>query len=132
MILICGIPNSGKTTYSSRYENVIHYDEVRGGRRRVQTVIDLVHDGSDVCVEGVYGRARHRSDLVAASQDDSNTCIWLDTPLDTCIHREETGRQRSTNMVIWAHNDFEPPTYEEGWNDIIVIRPESKEHKDGY
>ena len=31
MILICGIPNAGKTTYSQRYSDVIHFDEVRGG-----------------------------------------------------------------------------------------------------
>ncbi len=121
MTLICGIPDAGKTTYSQRFPNVIHYDDVKGGRHRRQLVVDMVRDDPTVCVEGVYDRARDRSDLVKAS-DTENVCIWLDTPKDVCIERELNGRRRSiVHMIEWAATEFEPPTYDEGWDRIEVI-----------
>lgn len=127
MILICGIPNAGKTTFSKRFENVVHYDFVRGSNKtRMNKIVDMLHDDPTICVEGVLGLASFRKRLVDASPI-RNTCIWLNTPLDTCVERERTGRQRSENMVRWAYDDFEPPTSDEGWDEIIIITPESKE-----
>lgn len=122
MILICGIPDAGKTTYSQRFPDVIHYDDVKGGRRRRQLVIDMVRENPTICVEGVYGSAQDRSDLVMASNVE-NTCIWLNTPEDVCIERELNGRRRSMSghMIKWAAEEFEPPTYDEGWDKIEVI-----------
>lgn len=120
MILICGIPNAGKTTYSERYENVIHFDRILG-RYRWDKVVEAVKQDNSVVVEGVYGKASERKRLVEASVEPS-TCIWLDTPLDVCVDRERNGRNRSENMVIWASEDFEEPTYDEGWYEIIRIK----------
>lgn len=124
MILIIGIPNSGKTTYSSQFENVIHFDDVKGTNKQMREwVLDAVQKDNGLCVEGVYADPVDRKKLVEAS-NEKNTCIWLDTPLDVCLKREQEGRNRSDHLVIWAAEDFKPPTYEEGWDEIITIKPE--------
>jgi tRNA uridine 5-carbamoylmethylation protein Kti12 len=118
MILICGLPNAGKTTYSQKYENVIHFDEVKGGRHRRDNVIAMVSADNDVTVEGVYDKAKDRRRLVEASQKE-NTCIWLNTPVDECIRRES--RQRGEHIIRWCSESFEPPTPDEGWDEIIIL-----------
>lgn len=123
MILICGLPNAGKTTYSSRFANVIHFDEVKGGRHRNDIVIDKVKKRQNIVVEGVYDKAEDRKKLVEASQE-KNTCIWLDVSVDECIEREGRYRKRGKHLIIWCAESFEPPTLDEGWDEIIVIREE--------
>ena len=120
MILICGIPNAGKTTYSAQYDNVVHFDEVLG-RHRWDKVIEMVKQDPTLVVEGVYEHKEDRIKLVEASQG-ANTCIWLDVPVDICVDRENNGRRRSEHLVIWAAEDFEEPSYDEGWDEIKVIR----------
>ena len=122
MILICGIPNAGKTTYSSQFKKVIHCDDVIG-RNRLVKIIAMIKDDPSVCVEGVCERALERKSFVEAS-NEYNKCIWLNVPVDECIKREINGRNRSVHMVQWAYEDFEPPTYDEGWDEIEVIEYE--------
>lgn len=121
LVLICGIPNAGKTTYSSRYKNVIHTDDVvPSGRGHHQTVRDMVANEDDVCVEGTFIIARHRKKLAEAYNGNRKVCIWLDTPLDECIKREDRGR--GTLITRNCSALFEPPTLDEGWDEIIIIR----------
>ena len=120
MILIIGIPNAGKTQYSSRYENVIHFDDV-WSRNVYQYLADEVKKNNDICIEGVFGKASNRIILISESKT-KNTCIWLDTPLEICLSRERSGRKRSDHLVIWSNDEFEPPTLDEGWDEIIIIR----------
>ena len=124
LTLICGIPNAGKTTYSSRYDNVIHFDEVshKGGQFKMCNEMASKADG-DVVVEGVYNSVRRRKELLeACSHHDRKVCIWLDTSLEECLEREANYRKRPLGMVRSHHRSFEMPTYDEGWDEIIVIR----------
>ena len=120
LTLICGIPNSGKTTFSKRYQNVIHLDEVSNYR----TVCDMVAKMDDVCVEGIYIDPHLRKDVLKAYKGDRKVCIFLDTPLKECIAREE--RNRGTLIIKNCHLLFIPPTYDEGWDEIIVLRGDNQ------
>ena len=55
MILIIGIPNSGKTTYSENFEKVIHYDNFKLTTldRHIQ-ILTLIKNNDNICIEGVY------------------------------------------------------------------------------
>lgn len=121
MILICGLPNAGKTTFSQRYENVIHFDEVKGGRHRRDKVIEMVSADNDLVVEGVYDKAKDRKRLVETSKV-KNICVWLDVPVDECLKRESKYRQRGEHLIIWCAESFEPPTLDEGWDEIIILK----------
>ena len=124
MLLIIGLPNAGKTTYSQRYHNAVHFDDVKGGRHRWANVVEMVKSDDSVVIEGVYAKASQRKPLIEACRG-KKTCIWLDTPADICAERERTGRKRSERFVRMAAQDFEPPTLDEGWDEIVIIRGDS-------
>lgn len=124
--LICGLPNAGKTTYSEQYDNVIHFDSFtcRGGQFNNCNRLASELKG-DVCVEGVYNSVRRRKEFLEACKSNSpKVCIWIDTPLDECLKREQAYRKRPLQIVKSHHALFEPPTYDEGWDKIIIIKGE--------
>lgn len=126
--LICGIPNAGKTTYSQNFENVIHMDELRpkkGHPTRSYVVDALKKAEGDICVEGVYVMASSRKRLADAYKG-KKLCIFLDTPLDEAKRRENRGRPLF--IIENSHHHLEPPTFDEGWDEIIIKRPDGEEH----
>lgn len=111
LTLICGLPRAGKTTYSERFDDVIHLDTsgaYQGVNRR------LKHRTGDVVVEGVYQLQRERKRLIEAYKTDTYKCIWLNTPDE--VRRSRPGWDK------YCDKPFEPPTYSEGWDEIIVIK----------
>lgn len=128
MILIIGIPNAGKTTYSERYEGAVHFDDI-WSRRIYQHLAELIAENNEIVIEGVFGSAEKRK-MLASCSNARNVCIWLDTPLEECLERERNGRKRSDHLVIWADADFEPPTLNEGWDEIVIIRGNDEQRID--
>lgn len=121
MILICGIPNAGKTTYAKRFDNVINFDRVKGTNKQMrERVLEMVKENPSVVVEGVYHKAEDRINLIKAS--GGGKVIWLDTPTEVCVERELSYRKRPTLLVESCAKHFEPPTFDEGWDEIIIIR----------
>ena len=119
LILICGIPNAGKTTYSSRYDNVIHLDDVCNYKHCAEIASQT---NGEVVVEGVFYNIRQRKKLLEICNDKSpKICIWMDTPIEECKRRENAYRRRPSWIVGDYHNAFEPPTLDEGWDNIIRI-----------
>lgn len=123
--LICGVPNAGKTTYSERYENVIHFDNVRhrsiDEQFRNCDMLAAKAKGS-VCVEGVYNSVKRRKEFLAAvrNKDAKKVCVWMDTPAEVCARRLKIG---GAAMIVFSHfKNFEEPTKEEGWDEIIRIK----------
>lgn len=130
MILICGLPNAGKTTYSIQFPNVIHFDDIPHKTAKQQFIQcnQLVAEADeDIVVEGVYNTSKRRKELLEACKNKQHkVCIWIDTPIEECIERELKYRQRSIN-IIYSHNRFfEPPTYDEGWDEIIIVKGQSE------
>ena len=114
LTLICGIPNSGKTTYSARFGDVIHLDEVQD----YSAICEMASGMENPIIEGLYLLAENRTQLLDACADHSpKRCIWLDTTLEECIRRED--RNRPAFVITQCANTFEPPTYDEGWDEIV-------------
>ena len=112
--LIIGLPNSGKTSYSNNYENVIHADNYK--TKEVKEFVSKA-DG-DIVVEGIYILRSDREPLIK-SYNGLKKCVVMDTHVDVCISRENRGR--FPNLVTGMNEWFEIPTFDEGW-DIIEIR----------
>ena len=110
LTLICGMPRAGKTTYAERYDDVIHLDCL--GHEAVLSIVQ--GRTADAVVEGVYFRAKERAQLVTAYKGNGKQCIWIDTPLEI----------RKTRPLWTPHHDmnFEEPSFDEGWDEIIIIR----------
>lgn len=122
MILIIGLPNAGKTTYSMQFEKVVHLDSFSGGKYKQCIIVASQID--DVCVDGVFHQKSRRIDLLAACNGHfgKRICIWLDTPIDVCLRREQEGRKRPDMIIKNLAAAFEPPTYDEGWDEIIIVK----------
>lgn len=115
--LICGVGRSGKSTYSTAFENVIHLDLLGHMPGRYDRANELVHTEADVVVEGIYNRREQRVKLAEAYKGNGRRCIWLNTP-------EAIVRERMLHdgiPILLRHFDFEPPTLDEGWDEIIRI-----------
>ena len=115
--LICGVGRSGKSTYSTAFENVIHLDLLGHMPGRYDRANELVHTEADVVVEGIYNRREQRVKLAEAYKGNGRRCIWLNTP-------EAIVRERMLHDGIpipLRHFDFEPPTLDEGWDEIIRV-----------
>lgn len=123
LTLICGLPNAGKTTYASRYENIIHFDDIPhfGVSEQFANCNKMASEvDGDVVVEGVYNSVKRRKQLLeACSHQDRKVCIWLDTSLEECLEREKSYRKRPLGLVHAHHRSFEPPTLDEGWDEVI-------------
>lgn len=117
LTLICGLPRAGKTTYSQKYENVIHLDS-SGAYLGVEKRVN--HKYGDIIVEGVYAKRGQRERLIAACNADNFKCIWLNTP-DKIRHSRK-------GWDKYCDYPFDPPTFDEGWDEIIIIRGDKEEH----
>ena len=116
MILITGIPSAGKTTYAP---DALHLDAVR---RLPEAERMAAYAGADA-VEGTFITRRSRIRLLEAweGRDGRRVCVWLDTPLDICLAREKA-RGRGEWLVRHHARRFEPPTLDEGWDEIRIVR----------
>ena len=130
MILIIGHPNAGKTTYSQQYDNVLHLDDFPQSKFLNCNKAVKKSDGN-VVVEGIYNLRCRRKLLLeqVKDKDCKNICIWIDTPLEVCIERERNYRHRPEQMVRHSYDAFQPPTYDEGWDEIIRICYNSSEEE---
>ena len=115
IVLICGRPRAGKTTYSKRYADVLHLDSFGHIPNNYANLLWHLPQGS-VVVEGIYGTPEQRIEL-ARRFDGHKVCIWLDTPLETI-----RGRYPKYAKLQNFPYPFEPPTLAEGWDEIIRIK----------
>jgi predicted kinase len=113
LTLICGLPNAGKTTYSQQFDNVIHLDSMW-----YQSVKKRVGQAEDAVVEGCYCKRSLRVELLKAATG-KKTCIFLDTPESECFRR--AGKRGNTGSVLQHVKMLEPPRYDEGWDEIIIL-----------
>ena len=109
--LICGVSRAGKTTYSQRFDNVIHLDDMGKPLDRYSKVNELVSNRNDVVVEGIYDTPELRIALLNAYKGDEKVCIFLDPSEEAMKGRKHFTRKHK----------FTPPTYAEGWDEIRRI-----------
>ena len=122
MVLICGISSSGKTTIAHKMSgDVVAWDSfIGGGIAKTDQCNRKAAGMRNAVVEGIYIRKWMRESLCAACKG-RKICIWLDTPLEECIARERADRCRGDSFIESQAARFEPPTYDEGWDEIIRI-----------
>ena len=113
LTLIIGLPNAGKTTYSARFDNAYHRDGM------TQEVLTEVIQKDGVVIEGLFERREERKRILVMAARPCR-CIWIDTPIDVCMKRETRGRKGG--FFAFHNHLFEPPTLDEGWDEIIIVR----------
>lgn len=127
MTLICGVPNAGKTTHSKKVSPSYHSEDFFQGNFEEQFVkcnefLSTLEE--DFYVEGVYNTVDLRKALLEACKDQPyKRCIYREISLESCLKREN--RHRHPFVLRQAYSILEPPTLDEGWDEIITI------HEDG-
>ena len=113
LTLVCGRSRAGKTTYCERYRSVLHLDSYGLHPFSSSRLLEKIeHADGDIVVDGIFDKAeRRRALLYAYKGGGPYICIWLDTPLDVIESRFCKGAR--------LPHIFEPPTYAEGWDEII-------------
>lgn len=116
LMMICGLPNAGKTTYSKQYENALHQDDIG----TIENIIKIIKQmNGDIVVEGYFGRAEERK-RVLSTYNGETKCLFIDISVEESIRREN--RNRHPQILRNASRFFEPPALDEGWDEIIIIR----------
>lgn len=141
LIVMCGIPGSGKTTYlktlsQSHNTTLYNYDDLPGAfeikkmhevyQKMVSYVVSDLKAGRDVVMEAMFTVKSRRRELLSSISGVAchKTILVLNTPLDECLRRNatRTGNARMPDILIHSlFESFETPTLDEGWDEIIYI-----------
>lgn len=146
LIVLCGIPGSGKTTYAKEYINQyggIHLssdsirkelygdESIQGNPNEVFSLmqsraVESLNNGINVVYDATNVTRKDRAGIIAACPKFVKIechVIWAD--IDMCIERDED-RERTVGLKVIDKvvKRFQPPFYDEGFDEIKVILPD--------
>ena len=146
LILLVGIPGSGKTTYAEKYieenPNTVHLssDKIRAelwGNEATQgdnnevfslmqsKAIDALNNGQSVIYDATNITRKDRSYIITLCPKFAKIeCHIIWAPIETCIERD-TARERTVGKEVIDRmlKRFQAPYYDEGIDEIKIIRP---------
>ena len=145
LIVMCGLPASGKSTYSQWLEEsgvfkrvcpdlirkAFYGDEnIQGdGKRVFETAYHDIKEyaclGENVVFDATNINAKRRKELVEEMRPyfDIIICKWFSTPIDICVQRNMARERQVPQEVIkrmWWN--FEKPTLAEGFDLVEEIK----------
>lgn len=146
LIVLCGLPASGKSTYSKWLTEsgvfcAVSTDGIRGelyGNENIQgdgkTVFGIAHariedlgkDGNNVVFDATNTNAKRRKEFVKKMRPYFDIIIlkWFNTPINVCLERNAQRERQVPEEVIrrMAYNFFNKPTIEEGFDIVEEIK----------
>jgi predicted kinase len=90
-------------------------------------VAELLARGASVVVDNTNPAPEDRAPLVAAARTAGVgvRAVWLDTPVDTCVARNEARAGRARVPLVGLYGTatrWAPPTVAEGFDRVDVVR----------
>lgn len=138
LIVLCGIPGSGKTTLSKQlaeqynaklycFDNLpkAHHPKYANDVR-TQMWLDIAEDlrnGHSIVCDDLHTKLKWRSGLLSAicGIPCEKKLVIMETPLQECIRRNANRKFRlPDNIIIRIHHSYETPIIDEGWDEIIM------------
>lgn len=146
LILLCGIPGSGKSTYAKDYiarnENTIHLssdairkelwgdESIQGNPAEVfalmqKQAVDALNDGKNVVYDATNITRKDRSGIISICPKFAKIeCHIIWAPIETCIERDSIrGRTVGVEVIDRMLKRFQSPFYDEGIHEIKIIKP---------
>jgi predicted kinase len=153
MVMLCGLPGSGKSTYCDKYKYnkdyiILSSDEVRkelgdiNDQSKNEEVFNILHrrikdnlrDGKSVCYDATNLSRKRRVAFLRELKNISceKICVLVATPYEMCVVQNFKRDRRVPVEVIWnMYKSFNVPCEQEGWDEIIVHYP-NEEWKEYY
>ncbi|MGY1591455.1 AAA family ATPase [Geodermatophilus sp. SYSU D00708] len=130
-----GLQGSGKSTWVGEHlaaTHVVvskdHWPRARRREARQQRVVaELLAAGHSVVVDNTSPAPEDRAPLVAAARAAGVPvrAVWLDTPVPTCVARNDTREGRARVPLVGLYGTaarLVPPTVVEGFDRVDVVR----------
>lgn len=90
-------------------------------------VMQTLTNNQSVIIDSVFTYAKWRKQILDAISNIccNKICIYMDTPLDECIRRNARRSKPLPEFVVRSiYNSIEPPSINEGWDEIIYYKGE--------
>lgn len=133
LYVMCGVPGSGKTTRSKQMAKELglirfSFDEMRCFRLAefMRPAVEAMQDGKSVILDSTNLRVNVRAKILQAVADIpcKKVVVYMNTPLEECILRNANRACRLQDFVIEsAHRSLQPPTLDEGWDEVEEVKP---------
>ena len=146
LIMLCGLPGSGKSTYANDYaarnNNVVHLssDAIRAelyGNESTQgnpaevfgvmqkRAIEALNNGQDVVYDATNITRKDRSGIIGVCPKFAKIeCHIIWAPIEICIQRDaERERTVGKEVIDRMLKRFQAPYYDEGIDEIKIITP---------
>ena len=143
LCILVGLPGSGKSTYAKTVKKnnvIVSSDEIREilyGNADIQDdpakvfayvdsiTYDCLKYGMDVIYDATSLTKELRSNILKkfSSVASSISCVYMDTPVETCIARQKTrDRVVPTEVILEMAERLEIPELEEGFSSVSKLR----------
>lgn len=144
LIVLCGIPASGKSTYAEMLEESgfkrvctdlirkeLYGDEsIQGNYVRVfETAYHDIKEygcmGENVVFDATNINRTNRRKIIKEMQPyfDILICKYFSTPYYLCNQRnQQRARQVPNSVLLRMHKNFQTPNFEEGWDYVEEIK----------
>lgn len=144
LILLIGIPGSGKTTYAKNYsKHAVHLssdfiraelygdESIQGDPAEVfslmqKRAVEALNEGKDVLYDATNVTRKDRASIIGICPRFAKIeahIIWA--PIETCIERD-VARERTVGKAVIDKmlKRFQAPFYDEGINEIKIVKPD--------
>lgn len=129
LYLFCGAPASGKSTLSKQMAEQCNAERISFDERHymrhnemIPPILEALEDGKNVVADSLFAYVKQRKMILEALKDVScrKILVCMTTPLDECLRRNANRKNHLPDFVVESFfQSIEPPTLEEGWDEIL-------------